>query len=219
MSQVVKINEEKVREIESQVMENGILKVMPSEFYRQFDQMDLFCFCAKNGIYGLPTFELLNKLNELILEASPTRNAIEIGSGCGVLGRGLGIQCTDNHMQSDPMMQMYYAMGGQEVVQYGEHVAKISGNDAVDHYRPEVVVACWVTHLYREDRHELGGNMFGVDEELLVQKIKRYVFVGNLKTHAQKPLLNRPHKIIRGDFIFSKSVHADQNVILVWDNS
>lgn len=215
--QTIQVNDAIIRVIEQQVLCNGILKVMPADFYRQFDQVDLFGFCARNGIYGLPTVELLNQINALILEASPSRLAIEIGSGNGAIGMGLGIQCTDSYMQGDPAIQAHYASIGHAVVNYGSHVAKIGGNEAVDYYRPEVVVACWVTHKYNPAEHFREGNAFGVDEEQLLDKIKRYIFVGNLKVHAQKPLLQRPHRVIRADYLFSKSLHKDQNVILVWD--
>jgi hypothetical protein len=218
MVALMQIDEDAVRAVEDLALSNGVLKIMPTAFYRQFSQEVLFGFCARNGIYGLPTIELLDKLNALIMEASPSRLAIEIGSGSGVLGKGLGIQCTDNHMQNDPSVQaLYSAVYGHAVVKYGDHVAVIGGNEAVDHYRPEVVVASWVTHKYSVHEHHRGGNMYGVDEALLLSKIKRYVFVGNLKTHENKPLLQVPHTIIRGDYILSKSMTPDQNVIIVWD--
>lgn len=195
----------------------GVLRVMPSEFYQQFRQDDLCAFCLMNGLYCLPTFELLDIINDLIAEVSPTRSAIEIGSGNGVLGRGLGVPCTDNLMQTFPEVMAIYAGIAQPVVKYGEHVEKLAALDAVKRYVPDVVVAAWVTHLFDPLDAKRGGNMYGVDELAMLKRIKRYVFVGNMTTHELKPLLNVPHREIRGDFLFSRGRVAEDNVLLVWE--
>lgn len=197
---------------------NGVLKVMPSEFYRQFRQDDLCGFCMFNGFYCLPTFELLDYINEFIAEVSPTRHAIEIGSGNGILGRGLGIPCTDNLMQTRPEIIAHYARIGQPVIKYGEHVEKLDALKALKVYAPDVVVAAWVTHTYDPLEPERGGNMYGVDEKAVLKQIKRYVYVGNATTHELKPLLKIPHREIRGDFLFSRGRVAEDNMLLVWDN-
>jgi hypothetical protein len=205
-------------QLESEALIDGVLQVMPAAFYRQFEQSDLSGFCLKQAAYVLPTFELLDKINELILEVSPTRSAIEIGSGNGVLGKGLGIPCTDNHMQADAGIQMMYASAMQPVITYGAHVEKLDAFAAVKHYRPQVVVAAWVTHKYNAAEHWREGNMFGVDEKALLRRIKRYVFVGNLSPHGKKPLLAVRHKRIEVDYLFSRSLDAHNNAIMVWES-
>jgi hypothetical protein len=217
-ARIIQVNKEAQLQLAHEALCDGVLKVMPAAFYRQFDQVDLAGFCLQQAAYCLPTFELLDKINELILEVSPTRSAIEIGSGNGVLGQALGIPCTDNHMQTDPGVMAMYASAMQPVIAYGAHVEKLDALAAVKHHRPEVVVAAWVTHKYNPAEHWREGNMFGVDEQAVLRRIKRYVFVANLSPHGKKPLLAIPHKRIEGDYLFSRSLDAHNNAILVWDH-
>jgi hypothetical protein len=217
-ARIIQCNPDALAQLASEALCDGALKVMPAAFYRQFEQVDLAGFCLKQAAYCLPTFELLDKINELILEVSPTRSAIEIGSGNGVLGQALGIPCTDNYMQADAGIQAMYASAMQPVITYGAHVEKLDAFAAVKQYKPEVVVAAWVTHKYNPAEHWREGNMFGVDEKALLRRIKRYVFVGNLSPHGKKPLLAVPHKRIEVDYVFSRSLDAHNNAILVWES-
>jgi hypothetical protein len=194
------------------------LRVMPAAFYAEFPQNELSGFCLRNGLYALPTTELCDLINRLILEVSPTRSAIEIGSGNGVLGRALGIPCTDNHMQDDPVIQAHYRAMGQPAVNYGKHVLRMSAEQAVKQLKPEVVVGAWVTHKYHPAEHFRGGNVIGVDEGAMLNRIKRYIFVGNSRPHALKPLLAVTHKTIKADYIFSRGFDGTGNMVLVWDN-
>lgn len=196
---------------------NGTLRVMLKDFYAQFEQDSLAAFCVEMGCYSLPTFELLDLVNAKIIEASPSRNAIEIGSGNGIIGEALGIPCTDNWMQDHPAIKAHYEMLKQPTVPYRAHVERLDALSAVDRYRPEVVVASWVTHIYDPTQHQRGGNAVGVDERMLLNRIKRYVFIGNLDTHKHKPILDRKHEVIQGDFLFSRSMATDKNALIIWD--
>lgn len=204
--------------LDAGALNNGVLRVMPAAFYRQFEQVEVSGFCLRNGLYCLPTLELLDKINELILEVSPTRSAIEIGSGNGVLGKALGIPCTDNHMQEDPAVIALYRSMGQPVITYGQHVERLDAEAAVARHKPEVVVAAWVTHKYNAAEHQRGGNVYGVDEVALLGQIKRYIFVGNFYTHEQKPLLNLPYIVHDSDTLFSRAQQPKGNGVVVWDN-
>lgn len=195
----------------------GVLKVMPKDFYQQFKQDSLSAFCMEMGCYSLPTTELMNLVNSKIMEASPSRHAIEIGSGNGVIGEALGITCTDNWMQDDPAIQAHYAALRQPTVPYRDHVVRLDALGAIDRYKPEVVVASWVTHIFDPAQPHRHGNSFGVDEQALLDRIKRYVFVGNLSTHKHKPILAHKHEVIQGDFLFSRSMSPELNALLVWD--
>lgn len=215
---IISISHKAQAALDATALDKGELRVVPGAFYQQFDQVDLSGFALRHGLYVLPTRELLDKINELILEVSPTRSAIEIGSGNGVLGRALGIPCTDNFMQDDPNVRALYAQMKQPVVKYGKHVERLDAQEAVDRHRPEVVVAAWVTHKFNESEPERGGNMFGVDEIALLSKIKRYVFVGNFYVHQQKPLLAFPYSVYESDVLFSRAQKPQGNAIVVWDN-
>jgi hypothetical protein len=195
----------------------GVLKIMPKDFYRQFEQEALSAFCVEMGCYSLPTVELMNLVNAKIMECSPSRHAIEIGSGNGVVGEALGITCTDSWMQDDPTIKAHYEAMRQPTVPYRDHVMRLDALDAVARYKPEVVVASWVTHIYDATLPYRGGNTFGVDEQLLLDRIKRYVFIGNLDTHQHKPILAHKHETIQDDSMFSRSMRPELNALIVWD--
>lgn len=204
--------------LDASALDNGVLRVMPMDFYAQFSQADLSGFCLRHGNYCLPTVELVDKINALILEASPNRLAIEIGSGNGVLGKALGIPCTDNHQQEDPAVIALYRAMAQPVITYGPHVERLDAEAAVTRHKPEVVVAAWVTHRYDAAEHHRGGNVIGVDEVALLSQIKRYIFVGNFHVHEHKPLLALPYIVHESDALFSRSLKPEGNGVVVWDN-
>ncbi len=200
-------------------LDNGELRVVPADYYRQFDQEQLSVFGHRHAFYVLPTWELIAKVDELIREASPSRSAIEIGAGSGILGKALDIPCTDSFMQSDPEVAALYKVMGQPVITYGKHVQRMSASEAVKHCHPEVVVAAWVTHLFDVRESHRGGNMFGVDEVAMLKKIKRYIFVGHSGPHAAKPLFDyQPPTTIHLDGLFSRGADPHGNAIWVWDN-
>jgi hypothetical protein len=196
---------------------DGVLRVMPKDFYAQFEQGSLSAFCVEMGCYSLPTIELLDLVNAKIMGASPSRHAIEVGSGNGVIGEALGITCTDNWMQDDPIIKAHYESLRQPTAPYRSHVERYDALKAIERYKPEVVVASWVTHIYNPAEPQREGNAFGVDEDVLLDRIKRYVFIGNLITHSNKPILARKHEIIQGDFLFSRSLQREDNALIIWD--
>lgn len=207
-----------VARIQTEAMIDGRLKVMPSCFYNQFKQREISVFCLLNGLYCLPTTELLDLLNTLIMEGSASRNAIEIGAGNGTLGQGLGIPSTDSFLQDNPAIREHYRRQGQPTINYGKNVIKLDGNKAVENMRPEVVVGAWVTHRFNESEPERGGNAFGVDEQAILDQVNRYIIVGNKGVHGTKPIMSKVTRVIEGDFLFSRSLqHAGQEAVFVWD--
>ncbi|KVP75090.1 hypothetical protein WJ96_04815 [Burkholderia ubonensis] len=192
--------------------ENGILQVMPAQFYQQFTTAELAAFCVRNGNYSLPTTELVDWLKDVV----GARSMLEIGAGNGVLAKALGIRATDNWMQTWPDVAAHYKQIQQPTVSYGEWVENLDAHAAITEYKPDVVLACWVTHLYREDRHELGGNMYGVDEEALLAACQTYVHVGNSRTHANKSIRQLPHRSYRFGWLVSRSMQPELNEICIW---
>ena len=157
----IRLDPSRIRDIGPEVLESdGTPRVLPAAAWRGFSVEERALLCMRHALYGLPTVELIAWLQAFI----DGREALEIGSGCGVLARASGIRATDNWMQAAPEIQAIYAAQGQPTIRYGAHVERIDAVQAVREHRPEVVVACWVTHAWREDRAAAGGNMFGVDE-------------------------------------------------------
>ena len=214
------VDPKRIAALKSLCYDGDVFKVVPAEVYHGFTQDELFLFCVQNGLYSLPTTELLDTLNSLIMEVSPTRNAIEIGSGNGAIGRGLGITATDNFMQDNEHIRAHYEMLKQATVQYGSDVVRMDANEAVRKLRPDCVVGAWVTHVFNPMDPQRGGNQFGIDEEAILSSVKRYIVVGNGAVHSQKPIFEKMTRMIRGDFIFSKSIAGvDQNAIYIWDRA
>lgn len=185
---------------------------MPASFYRQFSTEEMMLFGHQNALYNIPTQELVNWLREGLTG----QRAIEIGAGNGVLADALQIPATDNWMQTWPDIIAHYAMIRQPVIRYGEQVENLDAAEAIAKHKPDVVLACWVTHRYQAEQHQLGGNMFGVDEAALCDSCQTYIHVGNSATHANKPILKRPHRRYQFDWLVSRAKNPELNEIRVW---
>lgn len=190
----------------------GTPRILPANFYRNTSVNQRGIVSVSNGLYGLPTVELVMWLKAVIAG----RRAIEIGAGHGALAQALGIQATDSKMQEDPNIAAYYQKLRQPVVTYGDHVEKLDAAQAIEKYQPQVVVASWVTHQYRSDRHDAGGSIFGVDEEAIIGACETYIVIGNSKVHAGKSIWNLPHKRIEPDWLFSRAQNGSPNFIAIW---
>lgn len=163
-------------------------------------------------MYLLPTIELVERLKRAI----DGRRAIEIGSGNGVLAEALGIQGTDNFMQEMPKYKALYAAQGQPTIKYGKNVENLDALAAIKKYKPEVVVAAWVTHRFSFLRPQAGGNEIGVDEEKVIDSGAEYVFVGNKSVHSGKKIWERKYQYIEyPDYIFSRA-QGSQDFLASW---
>lgn len=202
-----------VRDISPDVLDDaGHLRVMPGAYYRGTSVQERALFGVRHGLYGFLTEELIEWLHTVI----DGRSAIEIGAGHGGLAAALDIVATDSCLQSDPDVAAYYAALGQPPVRYGRNVEKLDAAQAVDKYRPQVVIASWVTHLYQQSRHGAGGNMFGVDEEYILDECEAYIFIGNTAVHRGKSIWSRPHEIWHPDWVFSRAVNGSPDFIAIW---
>jgi hypothetical protein len=147
-------------------------------------------FGVRHGLYSFPTLELCDFLRSRIGD----RSAIEIGAGHGALAKALSIPATDNRQQEEEGLKAYYRKIGQATVPYGDLVEKLDAASAVSKYQPSVVIACWVTHRFDATRPKSGGSVTGVNEEALVAACDEYIFIGNERVHASKPILKLPHE-------------------------
>lgn len=172
-------------------------------------------FGVMHGIYGLLTHELVAWLAGFI----GGRSAIEIGAGHGQLAAALGIPATDNRQQEEPAVRTHYAALGQPTVRYGDHVQKLDALAAIAHYRPQVVIASWVTHLFQPDRAEAGGSTSGVNEEAVIRACDAYVLIGNTHVHRNKSIWSLPHELMTPDWLYSRAVNGSPDFIAVWRRS
>lgn len=190
------------------------LKIMPAAFYEQIPQEHLALWCHNNGIYGLPTTELIDWLR---LQITP--KTIEIGSGNGAIGRELGIPTTDSCFMRRPDVALLYTLQGQPTTKYPDDIEELSAVDAIEKYQPEVVIGCWVTHKYREDEHWRSGNMYGIDEDYILSKVKKYIVIGNEVVHSQKRILQYKHQELKFPWLYSRSMNISGNTIYVWETN
>ena len=191
---------------------DGLLKVVPFAAVRDIPQNDISQFCHTHGIYQIITRELVEFVQAQIGEL----RAIEIGAGNGCLGRALGIPLTDSKIQESAVMKRLYSQIGQPPVKYPPDIKKLEALMAVKVFKAEAAVGCWVTHQYKS--HLPDGCFGGVNEAVLSKRLKKYIFVGNAVTHKNKELLRfcQPTEY-RFDWLVSRSVIRDENVIWVFD--
>jgi hypothetical protein len=202
-----------IRNIDSMFLDDlGGLKTVPASLYAETSVEERAVFGMRHGLYGFTTVEMIEFLQEKI----GSRKAIEIGAGHGGLAKALGILATDNRMQERAEIRAYYEALNQPVVRYGSNVEKIDALDAVRKHKPEVVVASWVTHKYDPRNHAAGGNEFGVREEDIIANCETYIFIGNSKVHAGKPIWKLPHVKIQQDWIFSRAHNGSPDFIAIW---
>lgn len=178
---------EQADKLKKDLFEGKELIIKPHSYFKDYSRLVLRLFMHKNGIYCLPTQELIDFLKEEIGENS----AIEIGAGIGAIGKALKIPTTDNRMQEWEEIKLTYKLTGQPPIEYPEFIEKLEALEAVDKYKPQVVVGAYITNKWLEDKQI--GNYWGVDEPVLLQKIKKYIHIGDLNTHAYKPLMNIRH--------------------------
>ena len=181
----------------------GVLKLLPAATYDACHPDGLRLWCHKNARYGLPTRELIEWLKAEIGE----RKAIEIGAGHGDLAYHLGVCATDSWNQAEPQVRAYYAATGQPVIEYPKWVEKRDAHAAIRKYKPEVVVASWVTQWAdpRGDAPPGGGSIYGIKEEQILDKGITYILIGNHSVHGQKRIMARPHEELELPFLRSRS--------------
>lgn len=210
------INVHRTRDLAPDVLTpDGQLKVMPAEYWRATTLDERVLFATVYGYYSFPTVELVQYVSSLI----DGRTAIEIGAGHGGFAKALGIPATDNRMQTHPAFRLYYALHGQPTVRYGRNVIECSGNQAVRQFRPQVAVACWVTHRFDPNEPEREGNPVGLDEGDIIANVQSYIFVGNEEVHRNKPIWNLRHRIEYPPFLFSRATTAARDFVAVWGRS
>jgi len=149
------------------------------------------------------------------------RQAIEICAGQGTIGRSLGIVATDSYIQTDPGMMAYYRLLGQHPISPPPDVYKFEANEAVDHFKPQVVVAAYSTQKYipgDEGPPKIGSSLYGVDELTMLPKIETYINIGNDMTHGDKRLRRQPHDFFRFEWLFTRSSEPQGNHIIIWNN-
>lgn len=190
----------------------GRLNLLKCSDYDSFPPDIVRMFTHVAARYLLPTVELVECLKGMI----GGLKAIEIGSGSGDLARFLGIPATDSYNQAWPEVRAYYKTIGQPTIRYGSNVERLDALEAVEKYKPDIVIGAWVTQWIDPNLPfpESGGSMYGVREDELLAKVPLYIVVGAEGVHGGKKILRQPHKVINAERI-ARSRRTD-NRIWVW---
>ena len=188
------------------------VKLLPASEFQELDRTAFRMWCHNTARYGIPTKELVSWLKKRI----KGKSAIEIGAGSGNLGYHLGITQTDSDCQSIPEVRDFYAAIGQPTIILPPEVVVEDAITAVSTRKPQVVIASWVTHKF--DGNSNDGNVYGPDEEQIINQVESYIFIGNTVTHQNKPILKLPHKEYKFPWLVSRAKYPEENVIWVWGN-
>jgi hypothetical protein len=197
------------------IREDGKLKLLPADHYKQYRWEDFRYFCHEYARYGIPTIELVDYIKQIIDD----RCAIEIGAGAGDLGFHLGIHMTDSKKQQDDLIiRAYYKAMNQPTIKYPKDVEKIDSLEAVKKYKPKVVVASWITP-YSKHETTFGSNPNGVKEDKILELVDTFIIIGNIGIHGDKPILSFTHKSVNAPWIVSRAKNDGKNVIFIWEKN
>lgn len=195
--------------------ENGRVKLLPSAFYRQLPHDHIRIWCVQRARYTLPTLELVEWLRDRIGE----RNAIEVGAGMGDLGYHIPLIMTDSGIQRDPKVRAHYLTMQQAPTSPPPDVYEADAKRAIRKFRPEVVVAAWLTRKFILGRDMPGraqAFQYGAREEEIVAAAT-YIHIGNLEQHDEKSILALPHEEVFAPWLVSRAKDQSRNVIWVWE--
>jgi hypothetical protein len=193
----------------------GLIRLLPTETYDCIPPDSLRLWCHRYARYGLPTAELIAWLRE----RTTGRVAIEIGSGSGDLAFHLGIPGTDNKLQKRHHVRAYYQSIRQPTIHYPKFVQNLDALDAVKEYRPDVVVASWVTEWIDPNLPPppSGGNAWGVKEDEILATGCEYILIGNQAVHGSKKIMAQPHQEFALSFLRSRANHPELDRIWIWN--
>jgi len=197
------------------LLKGGLVQPVHYEQLRDVPREHLLQWCVKNAVYQLPTWELIWWLKREIAG----RSAIEICAGKSCLGRHLGIPMTDNFMQARPEVALYYALMKQPTIIPPDDVIQMEANEAIRHFRPQVVIGAWVSQR-RLDENDFsldGGNCYGPDEHDILDSGCTYIHIGNEGPHRIKRIRLRPYRELSFPWLMGRGFQANLNRIWVWD--
>lgn len=193
--------------LDHKFLEGSDLRLLPAKEFLSVDPTELRLWMHFRAFYGIPTQELIEFLKNELPE-----NSLEIGAARGDFCRFLGIRGIDSKNQNWPDVQAYYKLTGQPTIPYSDRVEEISAKDAIDKYSPDGVFGSWIT------QYGLSGSasMYGVDEEDMLTKVKKYVLFGSESAHGQKKILSKPHKKVKAPWMISRAA-PELRCVYIWE--
>lgn len=195
---------------------DGRIKLLPAEAYQSVPLTHLRLWCHVTARYCIPTVELVVWLKKQI----DGRSAIEVGAGNADLGYHLGIPSTDSCIQQAPHLQNFYASLRQVPTDPPPYVRKMEALSAIQHYKPQVVIASWLTRKFIKGKDIEGkaqASIYGPQEEKILNRCQTYIHVGNENVHNEKTLLTLPHDTRHASWLVSRAAEQEKNVIWLWN--
>jgi hypothetical protein len=230
--------------VESLVGLDGRIYPIPYS-YIQNDTLDTLNWVMQAlGLYTFPTLELCEWLSSQIddnpdYEPHP---AIEICAGTGWIGRQLGIPSTDIKSMENPIVKGIMAQCLSVPTIYSEDVETMEASEAVNKYKPDIVIGSYVTSKQLVDKIDkkkamtigiklpYGGVMeqnlmdlareevkVGVDVKSICRKVYKVILVCNMRTHRNESYISLPHQTLSFPWLVTRG-DISQAKILIFEN-
>ncbi len=199
-----------ITHIDRLLIKDGLVRPIHYKRLKLINPNEIKFWLTQHGVYQVPTWELIEWLKFVI----DGRMTIEIGAGKACIGRHVGVRLTDSCICEVPLVEQYYRALGQPITIPPTDVERISGNDAIIKYRPQVVLGSWITQ-WSNIPHD--GNFFGVNEERILDAGATYILVGNIDVHGQKRIMRWPHREYYFPWLVSRGMNQSNNRIWIWN--
>jgi hypothetical protein len=110
-------------------------------------------------------------------------------------------------------------MTGQPVIRYPDFVQNLDALEAVAQYKPDIVIASWVTEWIDpyQPPPEQGGNAWGVKEDEILVAGCAYILIGNQAVHGHKKIMAAPHEEFALPFLRSRASAPQLDRVWVWE--
>lgn len=213
--------------------------------YIQNDTLDTLNLVMQAlGLYTFPTLELCEWLESQIddnPEYEP-HSAIEICAGTGWIGRQLRIPITDIKNMENPEVQkiMFDSMSIPTI--YANDVETLEASEAVNKYKPDIVIGSYVTSKQLVDKIDkrkamtlgvklpYGGVLeqnlmdlarkevkVGADVRGICRKVYKVILVCNMRTHKNESYISLPHQTLSFPWLVTRG-DTSQARILIFEN-
>jgi len=196
------------------------------------------------GLYTFPTLELCEWLYSQIddnPEYEP-HSAIEICAGTGWIGRQLGIPTTDVKNMENPEVQKIMLDSRSIPTIYADDVETLEASDAVNKYKPDIVIGSYVTSRQLVDKvdkrkaktvgiHMPNGGIItqnlmdivrkeikvGADVKSICRKVYKVILICNMRVHKNESYMSLPHKTLSFPWLITRG-DVSQARILIFEN-
>lgn len=239
------VNLDRAKEIANKLSSSdGRIYPIPYSFIKSDTLDTLNLVMQALGLYTFPTIELCEWLSSQIdddPELEP-HSAIEICGGTGWIGRQLGIPTTDIKNMENPMVKNIMLESFSVPTIYAEDVETLEATEAVNKYKPEIVIGSYVTSKQLVDKIDKkramtigfrmpGGGVIeqnlmdlarkevkvGVDVKGIIRKVYKTILVCNMRTHKNESYVNLPHQSYSFPWLVTRG-DITQARILVFEN-